>query len=121
MEEQYISVPLNCRYFQLKAEGEARAHWYVLHGYGQLARYFIKKFTKLPAKGIHVTAPEGLHRFYLEGSSGRVGASWMTKEDRETDIANYIQVLNALHHNNARANEKLERVLLVFPKDALQQ
>ncbi|MDP4954209.1 MAG: hypothetical protein NWQ53_11245 [Flavobacteriales bacterium] len=114
MEEQHISVPLNCRYFQLEAEVEARAHWYVLHGYGQLAKYFIKKFTKLPANGIHVTAPEGLHRFYLEGSSGRVGASWMTKEDRETDIANYIQVLNALHHNNARANEKLERVLFGF-------
>ena len=114
MEEQYISVPLNCRYFQLKAEGQARAHWYVLHGYGQLARYFIKKFTKLSANGIHVTAPEGLHRFYLEGSSGRVGASWMTKEDRETDIANYIQVLNALHHNNERANDKLERVLFGF-------
>ena len=26
-----------------------------------------------------------MHRFYLEGSSGRVGASWMTKEAREDD------------------------------------
>lgn len=114
MDEQHISVPLNCRFFQLEAQGKPKAHWYVLHGYGQLAKYFIKKFNKLPAIGIHVTAPEGLHRFYLKGSSGRVGASWMTKEDRETDITNYIQVLNALDRNNERANGKLERVLFGF-------
>lgn len=114
MDEQHFTVPLNCRFFQLEAQGEPKAHWYVLHGYGQLAKYFIKKFNKLPANGIHVTAPEGLHRFYLEGNGGRVGASWMTKEDRETDIANYVQVLNALHQNNAWAHEKLERVLFGF-------
>lgn len=114
MQEHHISVPINCRYFQQEAHGEPKAHWYVLHGYGQLAKFFIRKFNKLPTHGIHVTAPEGLHRFYLEGSSGRVGASWMTKEDRETDIANYIQVLNALHHNNERANDKLEQVLFGF-------
>lgn len=114
MEEQHISVPLDCRYFQHAAQGEAKAHWYVLHGYGQLAKFFIRKFSKLSAQGIHVTAPEGLHRFYLEGSSGRVGASWMTKEDRETDIANYIRVLNTLHQNNDLAKEKIERVLFGF-------
>lgn len=42
-------------------------------------------------------APEGSHRFYIEGYSGRVGASWMTKEDREVDIANYITYLNTLY------------------------
>ena len=29
-----------------------------------------------------VIAPEGLSRFYLSGNGGRVGASWMTSDDR---------------------------------------
>ncbi|HET6244880.1 MAG TPA: dienelactone hydrolase family protein, partial [Bacteroidia bacterium] len=41
--------------------------------------------------------PEGLHRFYLGGYSGRVGASWMTKEDRMNDIKDYIHFLDDLY------------------------
>lgn len=65
----------------------------VLHGYGQLPRYFIQKFESLPSD-YYVIAPEGFHRFYLKGSNGRVGASWMTKEAREDDITDnndYLQ------------------------------
>ena len=36
-------------------------------------------------------APEGLSRFYLEGFSGKVGATWMTREDRLNDIDNYLR------------------------------
>jgi len=57
-----------------------------LHGYGQLGKYFSEKFQPLVDAGFQVVVPEGLHRFYLEGFQGRVGASWMTKEDRLTDI-----------------------------------
>lgn len=43
--------------------------------------------------------PEGLHRFYLQGSAGRVGASWMTKEERQSDIAdNLVYLQNVLDH-----------------------
>jgi predicted esterase len=70
---------------------------YVLHGYGQLSKYFIRKFDSMVEMGFTVIAPEGLHRFYLQGTSGRVGASWMTKENRELDIENYLNYLNELH------------------------
>ena len=43
--------------------------------------------------GYTIIAPQGLHKFYLEGTSGRVGASWMTKENREDDIKNYLVYL----------------------------
>ncbi|MBK6526944.1 MAG: alpha/beta hydrolase [Crocinitomicaceae bacterium] len=76
-----------------------------LHGYGQLASYFIQKFEFLDPEKYFVIAPEGLHRFYLNGTSGRVGASWMTKENREDDITNYLQYLNAL----------LEKIIIVNP------
>lgn len=65
-----------------------------LHGYGQLSRYFIRKFDFLVDKDFFIVAPEGLHRFYLKGASGRVGASWMTKEERKDDIEDYINYLN---------------------------
>ena len=68
----------------------------VLHGYGQLGRYFLEKFSAIASDRTFVIAPEGMHRFYLSGSSGRVGASWMTKEDRETDITDNLRWLTEL-------------------------
>ena len=74
--------------------------WLVFHGYGQLAEYFIKKFEDLDPTKNFIIAPQGLSKYYLQGVYGRVGASWMTKEDRLTEIANqyaYIdEVLKAV-------------------------
>ncbi|MCB0479020.1 MAG: hypothetical protein KDC84_12705 [Crocinitomicaceae bacterium] len=75
---------------------KAQRVWIVLHGYGQLAQFFIKKFKTLDETKNYVIAPEGLHRFYLQGTGGRVGASWMTKEERQTDIQDYVNYLNQL-------------------------
>lgn len=69
---------------------------FVLHGYGQLVDFFIRKFHVLDSEKVFIVSPEGLHRFYLKGSSGRVGASWMTKEERESDIQDYVRYLDKL-------------------------
>lgn len=69
---------------------------FVLHGYGQLPEFFLKKFKALAREDILFVAPEGLHRYYLQNSQGRVGASWMTKEDRLNDIEDYCKMLNQL-------------------------
>lgn len=66
-----------------------------LHGYGQLIEFFSKKFQNLGDDYV-VVCPEGMHRFYLEGTSGRVGASWMTREWREQDILDNTIALNQL-------------------------
>lgn len=86
---------------------------YVLHGYGQLARFFIRKFKVLSDDFI-IVAPEGMHRFYLKGSSGRVGASWMTKEARETDISDNIHYLNKLNEEIMKEYDPSEIHLLGF-------
>lgn len=65
----------------------------VLHGYGQLAEYFIRRFEAVQDRYL-IVAPEGPHRFYLKGFSGRVGASWMTKEKRDWDIADNMLYLD---------------------------
>ena len=70
--------------------------WICLHGYGGLGKYFIRHFEFLdPVKNL-VIVPEGLNRYYSEGLNARPAASWMTKEDRLDEIADYIQFLEAL-------------------------
>ena len=69
---------------------------FVLHGYGQLAEYFIRKFQPHANLGWQVIAPEGAHRFYLKGTEGRVGASWMTKEERHSDVKDYVRFLDRI-------------------------
>lgn len=90
-----ISSSKTYRYFTHGSPEKAEHLVYVLHGYGQLAEFFIRKFHHLSDK-YFIIAPEGPHRFYLSGSSGRVGASWMTKEERETDIQDNIHWLDQL-------------------------
>jgi len=97
--EHHLQVSKTARYYTLyPSHGPVRAVWFVIHGYRQLARYFIQHFTPVAEKGVLIIAPEGLHRFYIEGYSGRVGASWMTREDRESDIRDYIAYLNQVYH-----------------------
>lgn len=93
-----FSVPRTARWWSADpAEGaERRGTLIVLHGYGQLPEYFIRKFRPLAEAGWRVVAPEGAHRFYLQGTEGRVGASWMTKEARLDDIADQTVFLDTL-------------------------
>lgn len=94
MEERTIRVQRTARYHVLGNLEAAPRIWIVLHGYGQLARYFLKNFEEPDAAVI--VAPEGLGRFYLDEAHTRVGASWMTREDRLNEIADQIAYLDAL-------------------------
>lgn len=83
------------------------------HGYGQLAQNFIRKFDQVAAPDVWVVAPEGLSRFYWQGLDGAVAASWMTREDRLAEIADYCGYLTQLY---ARCREQCPpavQVLLV--------
>lgn len=84
------------RFEVINSENNPTKVLFVLHGYGQLVKYFIRKFSPVPSNYL-IVAPEGMHRFYLNGTSGRVGASWMTKEAREQDIADTINYLNEVN------------------------
>jgi predicted esterase len=98
VQQHKVKTQLQARYFTLGTLNPGTpAVWLVCHGYGQLASYFIRHFQPLADAGHYVVAPEGLSRFYLEGFSGRVGASWMTKEDRQNDIDNYVQYISDVY------------------------
>jgi predicted esterase len=83
------------RYFTQGDKKKSKRLLIALHGYGQLGKFFLKKFSTCP-ESFFIVTPEGPHRFYRNGYSGRVGASWMTKEAREDDIKDNINWLNAL-------------------------
>lgn len=94
IEENHFNIERQLRYYTF-GNKQSKKLLVVLHGYGQLAKFFIRKFSDLQNDFL-IIAPEGVHRFYLSGSSGRVGASWMTKEDRIHDINANNRMLNSL-------------------------
>ncbi len=98
MQKHQLIVPKTARYFTLgELDENTKTVWFVIHGYGQLAEYFIKKFKVLDDGKTFIIAPEALSRFYLNGFNGRVGATWMTREERENEITDYINYLNLLY------------------------
>lgn len=97
METHKLTVPRTARYYTLGTPSEQTLDlWVVCHGYGQLARFFLRHFAVLDDGATVVVAPEALSRFYLDGFSGRVGATWMTKEDRLSEIEDQSAYLNLL-------------------------
>ncbi len=97
MQEHHIQVPRTTRYFTLgPAEGVSQV-WFVCHGFGWLARDFMAEFVVLDDGSRLFVAPEGLSRYYTDRAQSRVGASWMTREDRLSEIADYVKYLDALY------------------------
>ncbi|SDJ96373.1 Predicted esterase [Catalinimonas alkaloidigena] len=98
MQTHHLAVTKTARYTTLGSlSDQTQEVWFVCHGYGQLAPYFIRHFQALDDGTRFIVAPEALSRFYLEGVSGRVGATWMTREDRLHDIQDYTQYLTSLY------------------------
>lgn len=97
MHAHHAFIQKSVRYFTIgKPTARVNHLWVCLHGYGQLADWFGKRFEKWASKDRLFVFPEGPHRFYTEGTSGRVGASWMTREDRLNDINDQFNYLENL-------------------------
>lgn len=84
-----------------------RELWIVIHGYGQLAPLFIRHFEPFADGTRWILAPEALSRFYHEMPNAevhanvppeqrRVGASWLTREERDQEIADSVGYLDAV-------------------------
>jgi predicted esterase len=104
MREHHLAVRRTARYYSLGDIGPGTARvGFVCHGYRQLAGRFLKSFRPLDDGRTVLFAPEGLARFYLgatlgeHGPDARIGASWMTREDREREIDDYVAYLDALY------------------------
>lgn len=96
-----LTVPRTARYAAFgPPPAEAAEWWFVLHGYGQQAADFLATCAALDDGHRLVVAPEALSRFYNAGNgsmaNATVGASWMTREDRDHEIADYLRYLDTL-------------------------
>ena len=103
MREHRIQTTRRARYYTIGGGAPSVDEvWIVLHGHGQLAAEFINYFKSIAAPPRLVVAPEALNRYYVEaGASGRsqdakLGTTWMTRLDRENEIADYVDFLDAV-------------------------
>ena len=97
MKTFHLTVSKTATFYQIgEFSAETDTVWFVCHGYGQRADFFLRNFQILDTGKNVIIAPEALSKFYREGTSGHVGASWMTKYQRETEIEDYINYLNQL-------------------------
>jgi predicted esterase len=111
--ESHLQVSRTARYFTLgRKTPDVKDVWFVCHGYGQLASDFANEFECIDEPGRLIVVPEALSRFYLpegtgfHGPDAKIGATWMTREDRENEIVDYVGYLNALFE---RTLEGLDR------------
>jgi predicted esterase len=79
-----------------EASEKTEYFWFVTHGYGQLASSIIRKFEGFDPTTHFVVAPEALNRFYWQFRTNVVGASWMTRQDRLDEIADYTTYLDTV-------------------------
>lgn len=96
MTKAYIKTPRTARYYSIGNTKNPKKLWIALHGHGQQSKYFSKKLEPLLDGDTLVIVPEGLNRYYLQGYNGRVGATWMTSDDRQKDIEDNIEYLEGL-------------------------
>ena len=114
----HLSVPRTARYITLGPEsGVAAEIWFLLHGYGQLAEQFLGECNALARSDRLLVSCEALSRFYLDSlrsgpaAARRVGASWMTREDRLAEIDDYVRALDLIYDDVlARTAARVPRI-----------
>jgi predicted esterase len=118
--EHTIEVPRTARYYTIgDATGAVEEMWFVLHGFGQLAGQFAHYFADLADGRRLVIAPEALNRYYAAPASvpageRPVGATWMTREDRQNEIRDYVRYLDLLHDEMTSKHPGARTVVVGF-------
>jgi predicted esterase len=119
--ENHIQVSRTARYFTLGNPGPGVTDvWFACHGYGQLAADFVKEFDCIDSPERLIVVPEALSRFYIHDGPGfhapdaRIGATWMTREDRDAEITDYVNYLDTLYeHVFSRIDRSTARVTVL--------
>lgn len=111
--QNHLTVSKTARYFTLgEKTPDVTDVWFACHGYGQLASDFAKEFECIDEPGRLIVVPEGLSRFYLpegtgfHGPESKIGATWMTREDRDTEIIDYVNYLDSLYEELLRGLDR---------------
>jgi predicted esterase len=95
IEFRSIVVPRHARVGIVGDLETATEAWVILHGFGMLSQGILHWFRKAERPGRVLIAPEGLSRFYIEEKGvRRIGASWMTREDRDHEVEDLLGYLD---------------------------
>ncbi|WGK64148.1 alpha/beta hydrolase [Croceiramulus getboli] len=70
--------------------------WFVFHGMGYLSRYFLNYFKHLNREENYIIAPQAPSKYYQDDRFKHVGASWLTREERDRSMQNNLNYLNAV-------------------------
>jgi len=98
--ENFIKIDKTARYYLIgEPNNKIKSILFVLHGYGQLAKDFIQFFKIIQNEKLLIVAPEAMNKFYLKGFTGKVGSTWMTKEDRNNEVKDYVNMLNKIYQS----------------------
>jgi len=81
--------------------------WLVFHGMGYLSKYFIKYFDGLDSDKHYIIAPQAPSKYYQDNRYKRIGASWLTREDTQMDLANVLNFIDAIYNSENLADLKL--------------
>lgn len=116
MEKIILDIQFKAPYYKVGAVSEStKTIWIIFHGYGQLASEFKNSFSELISEDHCLIFPQGLSKFYLKGVDKKIGANWMTSQDRELDITNYIAYINQVFTHEVKPYlDKVELNILGF-------
>lgn len=113
--KKHIITTKTSRYYTLGKPGESLTNiWFVFHGYGQLSKEFLELFKGIANDKILLVAPEAMNKFYLKGFTGKIGATWMTKEDRENEINDYVTMIDKIYQKILESLELSRIKITVF-------
>jgi predicted esterase len=113
VNEHRLTTVRRARYYSLGHADTATEFWIALHGYGQLAAEFLAPFAGLVRPGRCAVAPEALNRYYKDGGmpgshvQTPIGTTWMTREDRDNEIADYVDFLDGVARDLGVAGRRL--------------
>ncbi len=98
-EQHFIHTEKTALITTLGDINEAQTVWIILHGYGQKSKEFYQHFLNFNLKENYFVLPDALNYFYLKSGEGEIGASWMTKYEREKDIEDNNRYLNKVYQH----------------------
>lgn len=115
MMEKLISVQIQTPYLTSGQITEKTEYiWLVCHGFGQLAKYFGRRFDVFDLEKHFFIMPQGLSRFYINEKYQDVGASWISKENREMDLENELNYLEKVFSAETKNVDLSKKKLILF-------
>lgn len=81
--------------------------WLACHGIAYLSRYFIKYFKVLDPHKNFIIAPQAPAKYYQTKAFKYVGASWLTRENKEIEVENVLNYLDAIYEKEGLKNRKV--------------